>query len=279
MNVEPPPDLSAVTEGPSTLRCPSCGAPAAPDAGRCLYCQSRLATIGCPVCMALLFQGAAFCPSCGAARSRTEEAQPHATKCPACRGDMHWIRVGDVDLLECASCDGTWIEAAAFDRLCTQREQQAAIAHKAMELKEPGGSAPHGGDSRPLSPLPSVRKNDEPPELRPALRDHRRCVQRAWDVSGSRRAASGREVHPRRGIQPHAPGRAGAAEGRNPPPARAGAASEPVTRRTKLTGELIDYLLRSYTSCLLFRDTQRLPVRPREVFREQHDLPDVGRVV
>jgi len=96
--------------------------------------------------MALLFQGAAFCPSCGAARSRTEEAQPHATKCPACRGDMHWIRVGDADLLECASCDGTWIEAAAFDRLCTQREQQAAIAGKAMELK---GSAAASAPTEP----------------------------------------------------------------------------------------------------------------------------------
>ena len=114
----------------SDPRCPSCGAPAAPDAGRCLYCQSRLATIGCPVCMALLFQGAAFCPSCGAARSRAEETQPHTTRCPACRGDMHWMRVGDVDLLECASCDGTWIEAAAFDTLCAQREQQAAVVQQ-----------------------------------------------------------------------------------------------------------------------------------------------------
>lgn len=49
---------------------------------------------------------------------------------------MHWIRVGDVDLLECGNCDGTWIEAAAFDRLCTQREQQAAIAHKTIAPKE-----------------------------------------------------------------------------------------------------------------------------------------------
>jgi Zn-finger nucleic acid-binding protein len=48
---------------------------------------------------------------------------------------MHWIRVGDVDLLECASCDGTWIEAAAFDRLCTHREHQAMLAHKPVELK------------------------------------------------------------------------------------------------------------------------------------------------
>jgi Zn-finger nucleic acid-binding protein len=90
--------------------------------------------------MALLFQGAAFCPSCGAARSRSEEPRPHTTKCPACRGDMHWIAVGDVDLLECASCDGTWIETAAFDRLCTHREQQAAIAHRPAELKGNSGT-------------------------------------------------------------------------------------------------------------------------------------------
>jgi Zn-finger nucleic acid-binding protein len=111
----------------AVLRCPSCGAPAASDAGRCLYCQARLATIGCPVCMALLFQGAAFCPSCGAQRSRSEEAEPHHTKCPACQGAMHWVRLGDVDLLECAECDGTWIETSAFERLCAQRDQQAAV--------------------------------------------------------------------------------------------------------------------------------------------------------
>jgi Zn-finger nucleic acid-binding protein len=139
--VQPPLDVSAVSDGASTLRCPSCGAPAAPDAGRCAYCQARLATIGCPTCMALLFQGAAFCPACGAARSRAEEAQPHSTKCPACRGDMHWIRVGDVDLLECANCDGTWIEAEAFDRLCVQREHQAAIAHTRAPVKESAASA------------------------------------------------------------------------------------------------------------------------------------------
>jgi Zn-finger nucleic acid-binding protein len=43
---------------------------------------------------------------------------------------MHWVRVGEVDLLECAECDGTWIEAAAFEELCTRRDRQAALAER-----------------------------------------------------------------------------------------------------------------------------------------------------
>jgi Zn-finger nucleic acid-binding protein len=99
--------------------------------------------------MALLFQGAAFCPSCGAARARSEESQPHTTRCPGCRGEMSWIRVGDVDLLECKDCDGTWIETAAFDRLCTQREQQAAMAGKTVQSKGPAPAASQAVRYRP----------------------------------------------------------------------------------------------------------------------------------
>jgi Zn-finger nucleic acid-binding protein len=142
----------------ATLRCPGCGAPAAPDAGRCAYCQSRLAAIGCPVCLNLLFQGAAFCPSCGSARSRSEEAQPHPTKCPACRGDMHWIRVGDVDLLECASCDGTWIEAGGFERLCAQREQQAAIVKQSARMRKTSTPIASAADRIRYRPCPQCGK-------------------------------------------------------------------------------------------------------------------------
>ena len=66
---------------------------------------------------------------------------------------MHWIRVGDVDLLECVGCDGTWIETAAFDRLCTQREQQAAIAHTAVALKDV---------AEPATPQPAARVRYRP---------------------------------------------------------------------------------------------------------------------
>jgi Zn-finger nucleic acid-binding protein len=57
---------------------------------------------------------------------------------------MHWIRIGDVDLLECASCDGTWIESAAFNRLCTQREELAAVAQQGPAAAASVGPAKAG---------------------------------------------------------------------------------------------------------------------------------------
>ena len=59
---------------------------------------------------------------------------------------MHWIRVGEIDLLECAACDGTWVEAPAFERLCAQREQQAGIAQRHPAAAR--GSAPPAPGSR-----------------------------------------------------------------------------------------------------------------------------------
>jgi len=116
-------------ERAAVLRCPNCGAPAAPGAARCEYCRSRLATVSCPKCLSVLFAGARFCPHCGVARQRVEGSEPTTTTCPACRAAMAWVTVGSVDLLECGTCDGTWVEAAVFERLCADRESQAAILH------------------------------------------------------------------------------------------------------------------------------------------------------
>jgi Zn-finger nucleic acid-binding protein len=86
-----------------------------------------LARVSCPLCFKLLFDGAAFCPHCGTARSRLEAADQRATPCPACKGTMRWVKLGTTDLLECESCDGTWLEASAFERLCADRESQAGM--------------------------------------------------------------------------------------------------------------------------------------------------------
>lgn len=117
------------TGSAQTLRCPSCGAPAPLDATRCEYCRSRLATVSCASCFGLLVEGAAFCQHCGAPRARTDGISEQRTRCPACRGEMRWITVGPTDLLECDTCDGTWVEAVVFEHLCADREHQAAVLH------------------------------------------------------------------------------------------------------------------------------------------------------
>jgi Zn-finger nucleic acid-binding protein len=43
---------------------------------------------------------------------------------------MNAVTVGNVALLECASCDGLWVDAAAFERICAGRESQAAVLHQ-----------------------------------------------------------------------------------------------------------------------------------------------------
>src|SRR5215210_2479204 len=109
------------------MRCPNCGAPASAEAARCEYCHSVLARVSCAFCFNLLFDGAAFCPHCGRARSRAEIADQQSTPCSSCKGAMRWVKLGTTDLLECESCDGTWLEAAAFERLCADRESQAGM--------------------------------------------------------------------------------------------------------------------------------------------------------
>lgn len=112
-----------------SLHCPNCGASADPHAARCPYCRARLATISCPSCFALMFEGSAFCPKCGA-RSVRAEPQPSATACPACREAMARILIGELALLECTSCDGVWVDAGEFERICADREAQAAVLHR-----------------------------------------------------------------------------------------------------------------------------------------------------
>jgi Zn-finger nucleic acid-binding protein len=122
------------------LHCPNCGAAADFEARRCPFCQSQLATISCPHCFGLMFDGAAFCPKCGTPRAR-REAEDAATSCPACQSQLRAVTIGATTLLECASCDGVWVDAEVFERLCADRESQAAVLPKL--------SAPKAATNRP----------------------------------------------------------------------------------------------------------------------------------
>ena len=112
-----------------SLHCPNCGAAADPAAGRCPYCEARLATVSCPHCFALLFDGAAFCPHCGARRTRAE-SETTTAQCPGCGTPLRTVTVGDTPLLECPQCDGLWVDAELFERVCADREAQTAVLHR-----------------------------------------------------------------------------------------------------------------------------------------------------
>jgi Zn-finger nucleic acid-binding protein len=43
---------------------------------------------------------------------------------------MQSIAVGALSLIECVSCDGLWVDAEAFERICADHEAQAAVLHR-----------------------------------------------------------------------------------------------------------------------------------------------------
>jgi Zn-finger nucleic acid-binding protein len=110
-----------------TMNCPMCGAPAATDATLCEHCGARLATVACPSCFGLIFQGAEFCSHCGAKVERTEVATGTTSQCPHCHVPLGAVTVGTTGLLECAKCEGLWVDNATFEQICQDRDKQAAV--------------------------------------------------------------------------------------------------------------------------------------------------------
>src|SRR4051812_27614480 len=118
-----------MTQQAGSLHCPNCGGPASPGDAACRYCRAPLATVSCPACFALMFDGAIYCPACGARRARAGGG-PRTAPCPACTHKMREVEIGATELLECESCGGTWIDAVTFERLCADAETQAAVLHR-----------------------------------------------------------------------------------------------------------------------------------------------------
>src|SRR3989441_7957943 len=110
-----------------TLNCPNCGAAVSSDAPQCQYCTSRLATVACPSCFGLMFIGSKHCPRCGAAAAHVEAAALPTRSCPRCRTGMQSVVIGATSVRECSQCEGLWVDVASFEKICADREQQAAV--------------------------------------------------------------------------------------------------------------------------------------------------------
>ena len=110
-----------------TLNCPNCGAAISSDSPQCRYCESKLATIACPSCFAMMFIGSKYCPHCGAAPAESTPAPLSVLKCPRCKIDMASVTIGAEPMRECERCGGLWVEVAIFERICVHKEEQSAV--------------------------------------------------------------------------------------------------------------------------------------------------------
>lgn len=110
-----------------TLNCPMCGAAAETDAPQCEYCGARLATVACAFCFGLMFIGSKHCQRCGAAAALRSDTAGSENHCPRCRTALQSLTLGATPLQECEQCSGLWVAVASFERICADREQQAAV--------------------------------------------------------------------------------------------------------------------------------------------------------
>ena len=118
-----------------TLNCPMCGAPVASlDSPQCDHCGARLATVACPSCFGMIFQGAKFCPHCGAKAERAEVVEASNELCPRCKVGLAAVAVGNTKLRECPRCEGIWLDNQSFDQICTGSENQSAVLGMATHL-------------------------------------------------------------------------------------------------------------------------------------------------
>jgi Zn-finger nucleic acid-binding protein len=120
-----------------TLRCPSCGAAVSSAATRCDFCKATLATVTCPSCFGVMFAGAKFCSHCGAKGNRIDAPGAEASRCPRCQVAMSSVTVGAASLLECARCEGIWVDVDTLNQISADREKQAFVASATASTDEP----------------------------------------------------------------------------------------------------------------------------------------------
>ncbi len=114
------------------MGCPACGAPVDPELKVCGFCDTRLATVMCPTCFGVVFDGTKHCNHCGSALTRQKvihHGDETRHECPRCDTHPH-LRVEVVagcPIERCSECEGLWIDREAVDRIYKDREAAPTI--------------------------------------------------------------------------------------------------------------------------------------------------------
>jgi Zn-finger nucleic acid-binding protein len=62
--------------------------------------------------------------------------------CPSCKKELQAIEIGPLTMLECSACDGVWVGADVFERLCAEQDAQAALLDRLKPRNATQASAP-----------------------------------------------------------------------------------------------------------------------------------------
>jgi Zn-finger nucleic acid-binding protein len=153
-----------VARAPRPRRCGACGGALGVDARACAYCDGEITLEDrglseiCPVCYARMLTGAKYCMDCGVAIAPQVIAAAAADKrCPRCDGELRSRALGRVNLIECKSCAGLWLEPGVLESLCDQTESACAV----LSALAGDGRAPSAPSTRsgPMY-LPCIRCDD-----------------------------------------------------------------------------------------------------------------------
>ena len=126
------------------LDCPRCGGHVAATSHRCEFCHVELRVKACPRCFARMFQGAKHCTQCGASVVEPAAARPDGEAdtrhCPRCVTTILVARlIGDAMLDECPTCQGTFVDVTALERILKERRPNE-LQSMMNELVPPGHS-------------------------------------------------------------------------------------------------------------------------------------------
>ncbi|HOX43056.1 MAG TPA: zinc ribbon domain-containing protein [Myxococcota bacterium] len=167
------------------MNCPACGAPVDPALKRCIYCETALATVICPACFGLVFEGVTCCNHCGrelTARSVLVHGAATPHRCPRCEGRLlvqarlaHRAAGGsgeppsvpEAPLLRvevvagcaierCPACEGLWVDFETVERIYADREASPSLqsltgASKPIAPTASSTSIPAAGAKAPAS--------------------------------------------------------------------------------------------------------------------------------
>jgi len=75
----------------------------------------------------MMFIGSKHCPNCGSSAIQRTPAELSVLRCPRCKVDMSAVQIGAQTMRECEKCAGVWLDVAAFEKICADREQQSAV--------------------------------------------------------------------------------------------------------------------------------------------------------